>query len=111
DLLAGGQALEDLRADRPLTDAGDEVLDDLVVDVSLEEAQPDLAHGGLDVGLADAATAGQVAERPAQSLAQAVEHGWSDAPCGLARSAPWPIGWCAGSDAPRPWQCSARSGR
>ena len=76
DLLAGGQALEDLGADGPLADAGDEVLDDLEVDVGLEEAEPDLAHRGVDVGLADAAAAGQVGEGLAQAVAEGVEHGW-----------------------------------
>ena len=52
DLLAGVQALEDLRPDRLLADAGDEVLDDLEVDVGLEQAQADLAHRGVDVRLA-----------------------------------------------------------
>ena len=75
DLLAGRQALEDLVADGPLADARDEVLDDLEVDVGLEQRQPDLAHGGIDVGLADPAAAGQVAERLAQPLAEGVEHG------------------------------------
>ena len=59
DLLAGGQALEDLRADGALADARDEVLDDLEVDVGLEQREADLAHGGIDVGLADPAAAGQ----------------------------------------------------
>ena len=59
DLLAGRQALEDLVADRPLADARDEVLDDLEVDVRLEERETDLAHGGIDVGFADPAAAGQ----------------------------------------------------
>ena len=62
-------------ADGPLADAGDEVLDDLEVDVGLEQGEADLAHGGIDVGLADPAAAGQVAERLAQPLAEGVEHG------------------------------------
>ena len=74
-LLAGRQAVEHLVADRPLADARDEVLDDLEVDVGLEQREPDLAHGGIDVGLADPAAAGQVAERLAQPLAEGVEHG------------------------------------
>ena len=37
DLLAGGEALQDLGANRLLADARDEVLDDLEVDVGLEE--------------------------------------------------------------------------
>ena len=60
---------------RLLADARDEVLDDLEVDVRLEQREPDLAHGGVDVGLADPAAAGQVAERLAQPLAEGVEHG------------------------------------
>ena len=80
DLLAGGQALEDLGADGLLADAGDEVLDDLEVDVRLEQREPDLAHRGVDVGLADAAAAGQVAEGLAQALAQGVEHGRAGTP-------------------------------
>ena len=75
DLLAGRQAVEDLVPDRPLADARHEVLDDLEVDVGLEQRQADLAHGGVDVGFADPAAAGQVAERLAQPLAEGVEHG------------------------------------
>ena len=67
DLLAGRQALEDLRPDRLLADARDEVLDDLEVDVGLEQGQADLAHRGIDVGLADPAAAGQRAEGLAQA--------------------------------------------
>ena len=80
DLLAGGQALEDLGADRPLADPADEVLDDLEVDVGLEEAEPDLAHRGVDVRLADAAATGQVGEGLAQAFAEVVEHGSGGTP-------------------------------
>ena len=74
DLLAGREAFEDLGAERLLADMRDEVLDDLEVDVGLEQGEPDLAHRGVKIGLADAAAAGQVAECLAQSLAQGVEH-------------------------------------
>ena len=102
DLLAGGQALEDLVADRPLADARDEVLDDLEVDVRLEERETDLAHGGIDVGFADPAAAGQRAEGLAQPVAEGVEHGPGT---GLrqrdgARAERSRAGWCASSDAP-----------
>ena len=71
-------------ADGPLADARDEVLDDLEVDVRLEQGQPDLTHGGIDVGFADPAAAGQVAERLAQPVAEAVEHGSGGTPsCGV----------------------------
>ena len=66
--------------DQVLADPGDEVLDDLEVDVGLEEGEPDLAHGGVHVGLADPAAAGQVAERLSQPLAEGVEHGSDGAP-------------------------------
>ena len=59
DLLAGVEAAEDFLADRALLDARDELLDDLEVDVGLEQRQPDFAHGGVDVGLADPAAAGE----------------------------------------------------
>jgi hypothetical protein len=80
DLLAGVQALEHLRPDRLLADVGDEVLDHLEVDVGLEQAQPNLAHRGVDVRLADTAAAGQVGEGLAKTFAQAVEHGRARAP-------------------------------
>ena len=79
DLLAGRQAGQDVGPDGPLADARDEVLDDLEVDVGLEQAEPDLAHRDVHVGLADPAPAGQVAEGLAQALAERVEH-----PVGLA---------------------------
>ena len=74
DLLARRQALEDIGADGALLDPGDEVLDDLEVDVGLEQGEADLAHRGVDVGLADAATAGQRSERLAKAITQGVEH-------------------------------------
>ena len=73
--LTGGEALQDVLADRLLTDARDEVLDDLEVDVGLEQREAHLAHRGIDVGLADPAAAGQAAERRPQALAEGVEHG------------------------------------
>ena len=55
-------------------DAGDEVLDDLVVDVGLEERETDLAHGDVDILLGDPAMAGQPAEGAAQAVGEGVEH-------------------------------------
>ena len=74
DLLAGGQALEDLGADRALAHAGDEVLDDLEVDVGLEQREADLAHRGVHVGLGHATTTGQPGEGLAEAIAEVVEH-------------------------------------
>jgi len=75
--LTGGQAGQDLGSDRSLADARDELLDDLEVDVGLEQRQADFAHRAVHVGLGHAAAAGQGAQRPAQSLAQGIEHGRS----------------------------------
>ncbi len=61
-------------ADGLLADPPDDILDDLEVDVGLEQGQPDLARGRIDVRLADPAAAGQVGERLAQSIAEVVEH-------------------------------------
>ena len=52
DLLPGGQPLENLGAGRAFAHPRHEILDDLEVDVRLEQRQPHLAHGGVDVGLA-----------------------------------------------------------
>jgi hypothetical protein len=75
DLLTGGEALEDLGAEGALADAGDEVLDDLEVDVRLEEREADLAHRGIDVRLGDAAAPREGRQRTAEAVAQGVEHG------------------------------------
>src|SRR4029079_16647801 len=75
DLLAGGQGLQDVGADRLLADAADEVLDDLEVDVCLEQREGYLSHRGVAFRLAHAAAAGEVGKRRAEALAQAVEHG------------------------------------
>ena len=62
DLLAGVEALQDVLAGRALPHLGDEVLDDLEVDVRLEQREPDLAHRLRDRLLVEAALAAQVAE-------------------------------------------------
>jgi hypothetical protein len=76
DLLAGVEALEHVGTDRPRPHAGDELLDHPEIDVSLEQGQPHLAHGGIDVGLADPAAATQAGECVAQAVGKLVEHGW-----------------------------------
>ena len=67
-------SLDDLRADGALPDAGDEVLDDLVVDVGLEQRETDLAHRDVDILLGDPAMAGQPAEGATQAVGEGVEH-------------------------------------
>ena len=78
DLLAGSQALEDLLAERPLTDGGDEVAHHREVDVRLEQRQPDLAHRTRDRLFVELALLPQVAEGALQLVGEAVEHsrGW-----------------------------------
>ena len=61
-LLAGGEALQHLAAHGPLLDLGAEVLGHFIVDVRLQQGHADLAHGGVDVGLAEAAALFQPAE-------------------------------------------------
>ena len=68
DLLAGRDALQHLRAERPLAYALDEVLDDLEVDVCLEQRETDLAHGVRDRLLVQAPLLAQVAERALKAL-------------------------------------------
>ena len=74
DLLAGRQALEHLGAHGALPDAGDEVLDDLEVDVRFEQSQADLAHRRVDIRLTDPAAAGEGGEGLAEALTESVEH-------------------------------------
>ena len=78
DLLAGRQALEDLLAERPLADGGDEVAHDREVDVRLEQREADLAHRTRDRLLVELALLAQVAEGALQLVGEAVEHsrGW-----------------------------------
>src|SRR4026208_2041861 len=77
DLLARGEALEDLRAQCPLADPGDEVLDDPEGDVGLEGREAELAHRRVAVGLGHPAATRQGGERAAQAIAELVEHGRS----------------------------------
>ncbi len=62
DLLAGGEALGQLQAERARLHARDEVLDDLEVDVRLEERETDLAHRLRDGFLVELAAAADLAE-------------------------------------------------
>jgi hypothetical protein len=62
DLLARAQGLGDLGPCRPLADVGDELLYDTVVDVRLEEGQPDLARYLLYLVLSEVAAAADPVE-------------------------------------------------
>jgi hypothetical protein len=75
DLLSRREALQHLLAERPLSDAGDEVAHDLEVDVGLEQREPDLAHRTRDRFLVEPALLAEVAERSGELLGEGVEHG------------------------------------
>ena len=74
-LLAGVERAGQLGSARPLLDRGDEVLDHAQVDVSLEQRNPDLPRGGVDVGLGQTPLASQGLEGRRQAVLQGVEHG------------------------------------
>ena len=75
DLLAGGDRLHHLFAERSLAHLRDEVLDDLEVDVGLEQREADLAHRAGDRLLVEPAAAAEVAERGLELVGKRVEHG------------------------------------
>jgi hypothetical protein len=73
DLLRGVQRLADLLAPGALLDRRDEVLDHRQRDVGLEQGDPDLARGRVDVGLGEPALATQVLERVGKAVGQGGE--------------------------------------
>jgi hypothetical protein len=77
DLLGWVERLGDLGAARPLLQARDERLDHRQRDVGLEERQPDLARGSVDVGVGEPTLAPQLREDPGEPVAQGVKHGSS----------------------------------
>ena len=77
DLLRRVERTRQLGLAGPLLDRGDEVPDHGEVDVGLEQRDPDLPGGGVDVGLGEPALAAQALERRGQAVLQGVEHGGS----------------------------------
>ena len=73
---AGVRDSQDLLADGALADGGDEVLDDLEVDVGFEQRAADLAHRLVDVLLGQPALAAEAAEGLGQAVGEGFEHGW-----------------------------------
>ena len=69
-LLPGREALQDLRPQSALLHVRDELAHDLEVDVGLEQRETDLAHGLVDIGLAQLAVAAQLAERALQPIGE-----------------------------------------
>ena len=75
DLLARGEAPQDVLAQRPFLDRGGEVAGDLEVDVGLEQREPDLAHRLRDRVLVETAAAPETTEGRLELVAEGVEHG------------------------------------
>ena len=74
DLLARGQALEDRLIHRPIAHAIDKCLDDLEIDVSFEQRQPDLPEGVLDGRLRQTCFSLEGLEDVLEAMAERVEH-------------------------------------
>ena len=68
------QRLGDLGAARALRDRVDEVLDHRQRDVGLEQRDPDLAQGGVDVGLGQPALAAQALQRVGEPVLKVVNN-------------------------------------
>ena len=75
DLLARVEALEDVLAERVGLHAGDEVLDDLEVDVGLEQREADLAHRLVDGVLVQPLGAAEIAQGRLEPVGEGIEHG------------------------------------
>ncbi len=75
DLLGRVEGLRDLVAEGPLRSRAHERADDGQGHVGLEQGPPDLAHGGIDVGLGETALAAQVLEGGCEAVGQGAEHG------------------------------------
>ena len=76
DLLGRVQRPADLGAAGALLDRRDEVLDHGQRDVGLEQGEPDLARGGVDVGLGEPALAAEVLEGVGEAIGERGEHEW-----------------------------------
>ena len=75
DGLRGGQRVQDVLPDGALAHGGDEVLDDLEVDVGFEQRAAHLAHRVVDVLLGQAALAGEAGEGFVEAIGQGFKHG------------------------------------
>src|SRR6202035_1334801 len=73
DLLAGGQRLEHVAADRAFANPVDERSSNAEVDVGFEQRDADLAQPDLDVLLGQAATTGEPAQCRGETIAERFE--------------------------------------
>ena len=118
DLLGGIDARQHVLAERLGLDAGDEVVDDIEVDVGFEEGPADLAQAFVDIVGREPAAAAELLECLAEATGDAFEHAWilsesrrlaprvavvtrgaSDLPFGTAASTA-PLRYCKTSPSP-----------
>src|SRR3990172_3307846 len=74
DLLGRSEALGDFRPDRPVFDAAEQVTRHADVHVRLEQGQPDLAQGCVDVALAQPSLPAQTGKDVIQPIREGLEH-------------------------------------
>ena len=75
DVLPGVEPPEDVLPESLGLDAGDEVLDDLEVDVGLEQREPNLAHRLVDIFFVQPLGAAEVTQGRLEPVGERVEHG------------------------------------
>ena len=74
DVLRRRQRLHDLGGHAALLGLGDELLDDLKVDVGLEQSHANVAHGRGDIGLGQLTLAAQAVKCVVEAIAQGIKH-------------------------------------
>ena len=74
DVLRRRQRLHDLGGHAALLGLGDELLDDLEVDVGLEQRHANVAHGRSNIGLGQLTLATQAVKCVVEAIAQRIKH-------------------------------------
>ena len=74
ELLVGREASQNVLTDRAFADPGQEVLDDLEVDVGFEERHAHVAQGFVDIRLGDLPGAADTAKDVFEFVGEGVEH-------------------------------------
>ena len=74
DVLCRRQRLHDLGGHATLLGLGDELLDDLEVDVGLEQRHANVAHGRSNIGLGQLTLATQAVKCVVEAIAQRIKH-------------------------------------
>ncbi len=74
DLLPRREAFQHVGADGAIPYAGDEIFDDLKVDVGLQKGQADLPQGFFDIGLGQLSPSAKLLEDAFEALTQILKH-------------------------------------